>query len=78
MQTFVPSELSTLGSIIFKFCRKTGVCAVIEQGDGSVKMSNMTIICLMLHVCGPLREDSLTKRLLLVQVACTVVAFIVR
>lgn len=78
MQTFVPSDLSTLGSIIFKFCRKTGICAVIEQEDGSVKMSNMTIICLMLHVCGPMQEDMLTKRLLLVQVVCTVFAFIVR
>eukprot|EP01043_Picozoa_sp_COSAG02_P014952 COSAG02_NODE_625_length_19372_cov_14.475355_1_plen_97_part_00 len=51
---------------------------MIEQADGSVKMSNMTIICLMLHVCGPMREDMLTKRLLSVQVVCTAFAFIVR
>ena len=78
VQTFVPSELTTLGMIIFKFCRKTGICSVIEEADGSVKMSNMTIICLVLHVCGPMREDMLTKRLLSVQVLCTAFAFIVR
>lgn len=64
--------------MIFQFCYKTGICSVIEQDDGSVKMSNMTIICLVLHVCGPMREDMLTKRLLLVQVVCTLFAFIVR
>lgn len=74
----MPSELTTVGRVIFKFCEKTGICSVMEQADGSVKMSNMTIICLVLHVCGPMREDMLTKRLLSVQVACTVLAFIVR
>ena len=64
--------------MIFKFCKTTRICSIIEQDDGSVKMSNMTIICLVLHVCGPMREDMLTKRLLLIQVACTVLAFIVR
>jgi hypothetical protein len=74
----VPSELSSLGRAIFKVCKATGICSVIEQPDGSVKMSNMTIICYVLHVCGPMREDMLTLRLLAFQVVCTVFAFVVR
>ena len=50
----------------------------MHEPDGSVKMSNMTIICLVLHVCGPMREDMLTFKLLTIQVICTVFAFIVR
>ena len=41
-------------------------------------MSNMTIINLALHACGPMREDRLTLALLGVQATCSALALLVR
>jgi len=76
--TFRAEELTSLGRAIFKLCKATGLCEVVEEEDGSVRMSNMTIICLCLKLCGPMREDRLTMRLLGLQLACTLLAFTIR
>ena len=41
-------------------------------------MSNMTIINLALHLCGPMREERLTLALLGLQAACSALALLVR
>ena len=42
----------------------------IDPATQQVTMSNMTIINLALHACGPMREDRLTLALLGMQAAC--------
>jgi len=41
-------------------------------------MSNMTIICYVLHLFGPMHESRLTTVLLLFQVLCNTAALLVR
>ena len=76
--TFRAEELTSLGRAIFKLCKATGLCEVAEEEDGSVRMSNMTIICYALHVLGPMHESKLTLVLLLLQVLCNGAALLVR
>ena len=50
----------------------------IEPATQQVTMSNMTIINLALHLCGPMREERLTLVLLSLQAACSALALLVR
>lgn len=49
----------------------------VEDSD-SIVLNNMTLINLFLIKLGPIREVQLTKCLLLFQVVCTCIAFLVR
>lgn len=46
--------------------------------DVKVECSNFTIINLVLHWLGPMREDKLVNVLLTLQILCSVIAFIIR
>ena len=47
------------------------------DGNG-VERDNLTLICLVLRVAGPMKERTLTRVLLGVQVLCGVLALVVR
>eukprot|EP00397_Hematodinium_sp_SG-2012_P030122 GEMP01031881.1.p1 GENE.GEMP01031881.1~~GEMP01031881.1.p1 ORF type:complete len:460 (+),score=72.42 GEMP01031881.1:40-1419(+) len=74
---FEPAKLSKLGSLCFRIIRTLRLARIIEDGD-RVRMSNLTIINLVLYICGPMREDKLTVVLLTFQVACSLLAFWIR
>uniref|UniRef100_A0A7R9UMY0 UDP-N-acetylglucosamine--dolichyl-phosphate N-acetylglucosaminephosphotransferase n=1 Tax=Diacronema lutheri TaxID=2081491 RepID=A0A7R9UMY0_DIALT len=75
---FRPDELTTLGRLAYRALAALRAVHVRERADGSVAMSNLTIINFVLHVCGPMREASLTRALLGVQLASSVLAFAIR
>lgn len=77
---FVPARLSFLGRLVFR-----AICSLrladVSQPDPStdmVRMSNLTLINLMLVNFGPCQEDVLCLRLLSIQAGCAALAFIVR
>jgi UDP-N-acetylglucosamine--dolichyl-phosphate N-acetylglucosaminephosphotransferase len=76
--TFHPDDLSTAGRIIFRVCAALRLNSVETAADGTVTMSNFTLIAFTLYVCGPMKESHLTLRLLAFQCACTGFAFWVR
>lgn len=76
---FKPAELPTLGKVVFWILR-TFKLAHIKQAkdDGSVEMSNLTLINFALYVLGPCREDVLCIRLLTFQALCSALCFSLR
>jgi len=48
------------------------------DADGTVRVSNLTLINFVLYVMGPCREDVLCCRLLMLQFCSTIVCFAVR
>ena len=49
-----------------------------RDGEEWVECNNLTLINLVLKLCGPMHERTLTVLLLVIQVACSVVAFAIR
>mmetsp|Transcript_2500 Transcript_2500/g.5188 ORF Transcript_2500/g.5188 Transcript_2500/m.5188 type:complete len:305 (+) Transcript_2500:1-915(+) len=75
---FKRGDLSRAGLLTVKLC-ETFKLARFEYGaHGLVRMSNMTIICYVLHLFGPMHESRLTTVLLLFQVLCNTAALLVR
>lgn len=70
---FVIRLFSLLHLIKVKRGRSAGTTHVL-----TLKVTNFTIINTALHLMGPMREDVLTKRLLIFQGICSVFAFIIR
>jgi len=77
---FKPADLSKIGALIFRVLRTFRLAHIMmpEAADGTVRMSNLTLINFMLYVCGPMREDVLCVRLLALQVSCSAICFAVR
>jgi len=76
---FKPDELRLPGRISFLVLRALRLADVRPaKEDGMVQMSNLTLINLALYWGGSCREDQLCMRLLTVQAACSVVAFMLR
>merc|ERR1712232_575108 len=75
---FTLDELSTLGRAAFHVYCMLGLVAVEHLPSGKVRMTNLTLVCLCLHVLGSCREDVLCARLLAFQVCCSLFAFFVR
>ena len=79
MVDFRMGELRAPGRLIVRACRALRVGRVsIDPATQQVTMSNMTIINLALHLCGPMREERLTLALLGLQAACSALALLVR
>lgn len=75
-----PSQASlegagTLGRLVAQILHKVGLARISEDGKS---INNLTLINLVLIYGGPCREDVLARRVLMVQVACSAVAFFVR
>lgn len=75
---FAPAELRPLGRLIYRVLAGTKLARVTVDADGRVRMSNLTIINLVLVACGPMHERSLTLTLLALQACCSAVAFAIR
>ena len=66
---------------VLKLLNKLKLCDLVENSgeDGTCyQINNLTVINLMLVWSGPLHEASLTKRLLILQVFSSIVAFLIR
>lgn len=72
------SELGILGRICVKIFKLLRIIDWKEDADGITTTNNFTLINLTLVVCGPTHEKRLTTYLLLIQVLCTCIAFIIR
>merc|ERR1712217_307146 len=69
---FKPADLPPLGKVIFWIMRTFRLAHVLPpREDGTVQMSNLTLINMLLYLAGPCREDALCIRLLLLQVSCS-------
>jgi len=78
MCEFKLEELSGLGRFFVKLYRALRLVQVEELADGFIRMSNLTLICLVLVKTGPIREDCLCARLLVIQALASGFAFFVR
>eukprot|EP00048_Salpingoeca_helianthica_P021155 m.10672 g.10672 ORF g.10672 m.10672 type:complete len:427 (+) comp5651_c0_seq1:22-1302(+) len=75
---FPRSELGRIGSVILPILRITRLASVSETADGTITMSNLTIITIALRLLGPRQEGRLAFSLLAFQVLCSVLAFGIR
>mmetsp|Transcript_1736 Transcript_1736/g.4445 ORF Transcript_1736/g.4445 Transcript_1736/m.4445 type:complete len:466 (+) Transcript_1736:43-1440(+) len=76
---FKPSELPVPGRVVYEVLRTLRLAKVLPPDeDGKVKMSNLTLINLILYWGGPCREDVLCIRLLALQVLSSLFCFAVR
>lgn len=79
-------ETGILGRLFVYFYKKLGVIKLTEVkiSDGGdttvsrVEVTNCTLVNLMLLVFNPMREDNLTKCILVFQLLCSLVAFFIR
>lgn len=79
--SYKSEQLGVLGSLFVKVFALFGLVDVrrVSGKDGEMwECSNMTIINLAIKMFGPTHEEQLTLRLLLLQVACSVVALFIR
>lgn len=73
----IKKEMSFLNKFIIQVLAVLHLIDKSEDND-SIKINNMTLINLFLIKLGPMSEVRLTISLLLFQVVCTAVAFLVR
>ncbi|XP_065581482.1 UDP-N-acetylglucosamine--dolichyl-phosphate N-acetylglucosaminephosphotransferase-like [Artemia franciscana] len=72
------ASLGPLGRPVLWIASKLRLISYLEMEDSVVEFSNMTLINTVLSILGPMREDNLTKTLLLIQVIGSAVAFVIR
>ncbi|KNC75564.1 hypothetical protein SARC_11914 [Sphaeroforma arctica JP610] len=80
---YLLSEVKSPGVFVTKLLLMTGLaCATSEptgdKADQKISMSNLTMINMVLDICGPMREDKLTTLLLVVQSIGVALAFLIR
>lgn len=71
-------DLNVLGRLCVTIFRTLRLIEWNESKDGIVTTNNFTLINFLLVLLGPQHEQQLTHRLLMVQIACTIVAFVIR
>lgn len=71
------TELSTPKLLVLKLLAKVGLLK-IWKSEGKIEASNMTLINLTLVHLGPLREEDLTKSLMVLQLVSCVLALVAR
>lgn len=71
-------KVKPLAVPIIKILRLLGLSQVQYLEDGSIKLSNLTLINVVLYWFGPMREDKLTLSLLVIQALCSGLAFVIR
>lgn len=76
--TFRMQDLNVLGRLLVRILRLVRVIKWEERTDGQIVTNNFTIINLAILFLGPMREDRLTKVLLVFQIFCSCVAFTIR
>lgn len=75
---FKVSELNILGKLCVHLFRLLRIIEWNEGNDGTVTTNNFTLISFVLVKLGPTHEKRLTFYLLLIQLFCTLVAFLIR
>ncbi|CAJ1408020.1 unnamed protein product, partial [Effrenium voratum] len=75
---FKPAELKPLGKMAYVILKSLRLVCVQPVAEGTVRMSNLTLINLVLYVFGPCREDVLCCRLLGIQVVSSLLCFLLR
>ncbi|XP_014216254.1 UDP-N-acetylglucosamine--dolichyl-phosphate N-acetylglucosaminephosphotransferase [Copidosoma floridanum] len=75
---FKKSELNILAKFVMWIFRTSKLVDWKEDDRGVVTCNNLTIINFVLLYAGPLREEALTTMLILIQVAGTLLAFVIR
>ena len=89
MCRFRPSSLSRAGRLCFRLlsalrlvtvrpCGKNDDDDDKDTNDDTVEMNNLTIINFAIRLTGPINEGHLTTRMLLFQVACSLLALFIR
>lgn len=75
---FKPAELKMLGKLCFWILKTFRLVHLRPGTEGSVQMSNLTLINFILYVFGPCREDVLCCRLLALQALSSTLCFATR
>lgn len=75
---FKYNELNILGRFCVRIFRLLRIIDWNETADGIVTTNNFTLINFLLIILGPQHEQRLTYLLLIVQIACTCIAFVIR
>ena len=79
---FDEADLGAAGRLVLFACERLRLAKVVRiapaSGPRVVRLSNLTIINFVLYVHGPMHEANLTSVLLLLQLACNVLALLVR
>ena len=75
---FHKDELNAVGTIMVKIFRTLKLITWHEQPDGKVTTNNFTLINFVLVVFGPVHERVVTEMLMILQVICTLIAFVIR
>ncbi|XP_017875671.1 UDP-N-acetylglucosamine--dolichyl-phosphate N-acetylglucosaminephosphotransferase [Ceratina calcarata] len=75
---FNKKDIGIIGKLITWVFRKLRIVKWQEDKEGTVTCNNLTLINFMLIKTGPMKESTLTSTLLLIQVASSVLAFIIR
>lgn len=76
--TFRMEDLNPLGKLFVRILRLFRVIKWEERKDGQIVTNNFTIINLAILLLGPIREDRLTNVLLVFQIFCSCIAFVIR
>ena len=75
---FHKKDVGVIGTLITWMFRKLGLVKWQEDEKGVVTCNNFTLINFVLIKVGPLKESMLTVILLLIQVICSLLAFVIR
>ncbi|XP_034942856.1 UDP-N-acetylglucosamine--dolichyl-phosphate N-acetylglucosaminephosphotransferase [Chelonus insularis] len=75
---FNKSELNKLARLIMNLFKTLKLVKWEEDKDGTVTCNNLTLINFLLISIGPTKEVKVTKMLLLIQVASTILTFLIR
>lgn len=78
VMVFKYSELNSLGKLFMWIFRTAKIVRWHESSDGTVTCNNLTLINFLLINIGPTKESKLTLYLMLLQVVCSCVAFVIR
>lgn len=84
--TFRPQQLHPLGRLIYHIFKRLRLIHVTKPADNAasaqqepfLECNNFTLINFVLKICGPMHEQRLTILLLLFQVVCSALAFLIR
>ena len=76
--TFQKDKIGRFGFLFVTLFRKLKFISWTEKPDGTVITNNFTLINLVLVIFGPVHESIVTHMLLGIQVASTLIAFIIR
>lgn len=76
--TFKENELNSLGKLSFMIFRTLKLIKWEKDNDGVITCNNLTLINFFILLSGPVHEKRLNEYLLMFQIFCSVIAFMIR